>query len=97
MITCRELTELVTDYLEGRLSFADRARFQLHLGLCRHCRAYLQQMRATIAVAGQVSAPGHVQVTAEAMPAEVRAELLHRFRDWHRAEAQPAAEPEPEG
>jgi anti-sigma factor RsiW len=74
MITCRELTELITDYLEGRLGLGDRLRFQLHLGLCRHCRAYLRQMRATVSALGRL--PG------EGPPPEVEAELLRRFRGW---------------
>jgi len=47
-MSCRELTERVTDYLERRLSFGERLRFRVHLGTCRHCRAYLRQMQATI-------------------------------------------------
>lgn len=82
MISCREMTELITSYLEGRLSFGQRVAFQLHLGMCRHCRAYLQQMRLTVRLTGQVS--------AAPMPADVEAELLRRFRNW---QTQPAADP----
>ena len=74
MLTCRELTELISDHLEGRLSFAQRVRFQLHLGICPHCRAYLRQMRQTLRVIGRLSAEGP--------PADVREELLARFRYW---------------
>jgi len=76
MITCRQLTELITDHLEGRLPFLGRVRFQLHLGTCRSCRAYLRQMRQTLA------AVGHLQT--EPPPADVRDELLARFRTWKR-------------
>ncbi|MCC6997172.1 MAG: zf-HC2 domain-containing protein [Deltaproteobacteria bacterium] len=78
MLTCREITELVTDYLEGNLGLADRLRFQLHLGMCRHCRAYLRQLRATIAAMKKLSQPA----PDEAMPTDVQAELLKRFRNW---------------
>lgn len=54
MLTCRQLTELVTDYLEDRLSFMDRLRFRLHVGMCRHCRAYLDQMKQTIRTLGKL-------------------------------------------
>lgn len=74
MLTCRELTELITDYLEGRMPLMQRLRFQLHLGMCRHCRAYLRQMRATVRTLGMI--------LAEPPPPEVRDELLLRFRNW---------------
>lgn len=74
MLTCRELTELVTDYLEGRLRVVERLRFQLHLGMCRHCRAHLRQMRLTVRTLGALP--------AEPISADVRDELLSRFRSW---------------
>ncbi len=76
MLTCQQLTELVTDYLEGRMSLLDRLRFQLHLGLCRHCRAYLDQMRQTLRLLGTLP--------PEQIPPEVRDALLERFRHWKR-------------
>ena len=77
MITCQELVAITTDYLEGKLSFGERVRFQLHLGMCRHCRAWLAQMEMTVETLGrlEVSAP----------PEGVREELLERFRGWKRA------------
>ena len=76
MLTCQELTELVTDYLEHRQSPLDRLRFRLHLGMCRHCRAYLEQIRQTIRALGTLP--------AEEIPPDVRDELLARFRNWKR-------------
>lgn len=75
MLTCQELTELVTDYLEERLSFMDRLRFRAHIGMCRHCRAYLDQMKQTIRVLGKLP--------AERIPPDVRDELLACFRRWN--------------
>jgi predicted anti-sigma-YlaC factor YlaD len=74
MMTCREVTELVTAYLERRLSLRDRVRFQLHIGMCRHCRRYLRQMRLTVQTVGQLP--------REPLPDPLREELLRRFRDW---------------
>jgi predicted anti-sigma-YlaC factor YlaD len=74
MLTCKELTELVTEYLEGRLSFMDRVRFQMHIGMCRHCRAYLRQMKLTIATMARLP--------DDPIPPETRDALLERFRDW---------------
>jgi len=72
MLTCQQLTELVTDYLEGRLSFLERARFQMHLGMCRNCRTYLRQMKTTVRVLGKLP--------AEAMSTEMRDQLLAQVR-----------------
>ena len=53
-LTCRELVELVTDYLEGALGDDERARFEAHLGGCAGCTAYLHQMRTTIWLVGRL-------------------------------------------
>jgi hypothetical protein len=73
-ITCRELIELVTDYLEERLPLADRTRFELHLVFCEHCRRYLQQMRQVLAATGKL--------TEETAPPAARDALLRAFRTW---------------
>jgi len=72
MLTCQQLTELVTEYLEGRMSLWRRAQFQMHLGMCKHCRAYIHQMKTTIRTLGSLP--------QEQMPADIKAELLKRFR-----------------
>jgi anti-sigma factor RsiW len=53
-INCRHAVSLIGDYLEGKLSRRDRRRLEHHLAGCDACGAYLEQMRATIALAGQV-------------------------------------------
>lgn len=77
MITCRELTELVTEYVEGRMSFVDRTRFQVHLGTCKGCRAYVRQMKATIGMLGALG-----KQEPPALAPEVESEMLERFRGW---------------
>ncbi len=74
MLTCKELTEIITDYLEGHMSFGQRLRFQLHVGMCRNCRAYLRQMKLTIQTLGKVP--------AETIPPPLLEELVQRLRDW---------------
>lgn len=73
---CRELVELVTDYLEDRLSPSDRARFEAHLADCGACRTYLEQFRRTIRALGRLP--------EESLSAEARAALLTAFHDWSR-------------
>ena len=73
-LSCKELVELVTEYLEGALSPAERARFEAHLASCRGCRAYLEQMRWTIRTLGTL--------TEDSIPAEAKRKLLGTFRAW---------------
>lgn len=56
-LVCREFVELVTDYLEDRLTDVERARFEAHLAECDGCTGYLEDMRAVIASMGSVTAP----------------------------------------
>lgn len=88
MLTCRDLTEIVTDYVEGRMGVWDRLRFQLHIGMCTACREYVRQMQVTRAVVGHVHAPP--------IPDEVKEELIKRFRDWKEGDdvAPPALTPD---
>jgi anti-sigma factor RsiW len=74
MMTCKELVELVTDYLEGRLSPADQERFEGHLELCEFCVTYIEQIRASVAVVGTLR--------EETLPAGAADALLAEFRDW---------------
>lgn len=73
-LTCQELVELVTDYLEAYLSPEARQLFERHIAECESCEVYLDQMRRTIALLGQPS--------AEQLAEAERAELLILFRSW---------------
>ena len=84
-LTCQELVDLVTEYLENALGADARARFELHLGICPGCIDYLEQIRATIQATGQLR--------EESLPPEVREALLQAFRTW-RVTDRPAADTE---
>ena len=75
-MSCRELVELITDYLEHRLSPVDRARVHAHLTECEACRTYLDQFRQTIRVLGWLP--------EESLSPEARNALLDAFRGWSR-------------
>jgi anti-sigma factor RsiW len=75
-LNCEELVEIVTEYLEGGLSDAERERFEEHVVACSGCANYLDQIRMTIELAGRV--------TVDDLMGETRAELLAAFRDWKR-------------
>jgi anti-sigma factor RsiW len=73
-LSCRELVELVTAYLEGELPAGARKRFEAHLSQCDGCSAYLEQMRTTIRLSGMLS--------VEDVSPEAEQALLHAFRGW---------------
>lgn len=75
-MTCRELVEVVTDYLEGQMGPADRVRFEHHLVMCDECGVYLRQMRQTIELVGAL--------TEESIEEPAKQELLQAFRTWKR-------------
>jgi predicted anti-sigma-YlaC factor YlaD len=73
-LTCSEIVELVTEYLEGGLTTEDRERFEEHIGFCGWCLTYLDQMRQTIATVGTLR--------EDDLSPELRQGLLEAFRDW---------------
>jgi anti-sigma factor RsiW len=77
-LSCRELVELVTDYLDGSLSRRDRARFDAHIAACPNCREYLEQFQETIRLTGTLR---ESDVSPEAEKA-----LLAEFDAWKRGE-----------
>jgi anti-sigma factor RsiW len=78
MVTCADIVKLVTDYLEGRLAPEERRRFEGHVAICPPCRAFLDQMRATVDLVGGLR--------EEDVPPEMEEHLLAAFRHWRRDE-----------
>jgi anti-sigma factor RsiW len=75
-LTCREIVELVTAYVEDALDPADRERFEEHLVFCDGCDNYLEQMRQTVRLSGRVEA---------GIPSELEERLLEAFHGWQRS------------
>jgi len=73
-LTCQEVIELLSSYIEGGLTVDDRRRVDEHLALCDGCTTYLEQMRETIRLSGMV--------TEEQVPEDEKSALLAAFRDW---------------
>ena len=73
-ITCQEVVELVTEYLEGALSPEDADLFEQHINFCDGCDWYLAEMRTTVATVGKIE--------EEEIPSETREKLMTAFRDW---------------
>jgi len=79
LITCRQLVELVTDYVEGTLTPEARAHVEAHLATCDGCGAYVEQMRMTLRVVGHL--------TPQDLDPRVERALLDAFREWKGGEA----------
>jgi anti-sigma factor RsiW len=73
-MTCAELVELVTEYLEDSLSAGKQERIRRHLLECDGCAAHLEQMRAVVHVAGALD-PEELSEPAEQ-------QLMAVFRSW---------------
>jgi anti-sigma factor (TIGR02949 family) len=73
-MSCKELVEVITDYLEGTMSAADRERFEAHLDECEYCVNYLGQIRETVAALGTLP--------EESLSDRARSELLAAFRNF---------------
>lgn len=76
-MSCRQIVDAITAYLEGTMPASDRVRFEAHLDECVHCRAYLEQMRETIAALGSLR--------EQDLSPETRSGLLEAFRSWRGA------------
>jgi anti-sigma factor RsiW len=73
-LVCQQAVELVTDYLEGKLSRADRRRYEGHLAGCPHCTEYLAQMRKTIELTGTL--------TADDLTPQMQDDFIDLYRQW---------------
>lgn len=74
-MTCQELVELVTAYLEGTLPAEQRATFDEHLALCPGCAEYLAEFRTTIRLLGELP--------QDSLSSPARERLLAAFSAWH--------------
>jgi predicted anti-sigma-YlaC factor YlaD len=72
MLSCQELTEVATDYLEDDLPWRTRLRVRIHLWMCSHCRRYLDQLRKVIGLLKGLP--------AQPLPPELIERLVAQFR-----------------
>jgi anti-sigma factor RsiW len=75
-MNCKELVELVTDYLEGKLPSVETVRFEQHLSTCDGCTNYVAQIRQTIRVVGSLR--------RDALTTRQWQDLMKIFRDWRK-------------
>ena len=80
-LTCQEVVELVTEYLENTLLPEMRKRLEEHVVECSGCENYIEQVRLTVDMLCYIA-------KESAFPA-TKQELLRLFRDWKkRSDAQ---------
>ena len=75
-VTCQEVVELVSDYLDEALPAEEASLFEQHVNFCDGCDWYLDQMRSTVATVGRI--------TEADVPPQTRDKLLAAFREWKR-------------
>ncbi len=75
-ISCQEVVELVTDYLDQALPADEASLFEQHINFCDGCDWYLEEMRTTISTVGRI--------TEDEVPPDTRDKLLTAFREWKR-------------
>ena len=73
-LACRDVVELVSDYLDGCLDPPLAAAVERHLALCPACIEYVRQLRQTIGLLGHLP--------EETLSERARTELLVTFRGF---------------
>ncbi len=73
-VTCHELVEILTDYLEDAVEPGVRAEIERHIVICSACSHYVEQMRSTIDLLGRLAAEQPAMTPTE--------KLLGMFREW---------------
>jgi anti-sigma factor RsiW len=75
-VTCSDVVELVTDYLERSLPADEATLVEQHLNFCEGCEWYVEEIRMAVATVGRIE--------PEQVPPDMRERLLTAFRDWKR-------------
>ncbi len=75
---CRQIADLMTEYLEGAMPSPERLAFEQHVAACPPCRGYFAQMR-TVVRAGRT-------LSEDELPERVKSDLVDAFREWKRSE-----------
>lgn len=77
-LVCQEAIELITEYLEGTLSRDQRRQLESHLAACPDCSSYLEQIRVTVHLSGNID--------PDDLPANAVDELTQLYRRWRAGE-----------
>lgn len=77
MLSCREVTEAASDYLEQELGSWARLQLRMHLAMCRHCRRYMRQLKAAIGLLRHISVEAASSGTEELLLGKLRTSRAH--------------------
>jgi predicted anti-sigma-YlaC factor YlaD len=77
MTSCEELTEQLTDYLEGRLPYGEKIGIWIHLMMCEHCRRYYNQFKDTIDYAGELDSDAE----SDSLDEETKESIMDAYRE----------------
>ena len=94
-LTCKEASDFLMAYLDGELAAPVRREFDLHLGVCSHCRSYLQSYKQTVAMGKKACCSEQADAAAQ-MPEELVRAILAASVGQGAPEV-PGAEPRPSG
>ena len=47
MLMCRDLAEIASDYIDGELSGRQNLSVKMHLMMCKECRTFIGNLRAS--------------------------------------------------
>jgi anti-sigma factor RsiW len=73
-ISCQEVVELVTDYLDQALPADEASLFEQHINFCDGCIWYVEQIKSTAEALGEVR--------EEDISPEAKDRLMSAFREW---------------
>lgn len=48
MLSCKDITEKASAYLDKEMPLGARMSMRMHLFMCNHCRRYMDQLQITI-------------------------------------------------
>lgn len=75
LLTCQEVLDFLSDYVEGRLPAGEHARMDEHLAVCPPCVDYLKSFEATLAACRSLRA-SDVAAQLPEMPEELVQAIL---------------------
>lgn len=79
-LTCKEIEQLVLDYVEGNLDESSRLQFEDHLRDCQHCTIYLEAYRVTVTLAKRTADPGGTSTSEPVVPKGLVAAIMSALR-----------------
>ena len=64
MLTCKQLVEHSSDYLDAQLPLRGRLSVRLHLAMCVNCRRFIRQMKVSQGVLKNLPDPAIPELEA---------------------------------